>query len=105
MDREETERRRHDRKIACERDGAPVKAALAAAGIDPADFGRFVNRPFPGVLEPSRFDAEKTVPVLLEWLSKIASEYVKESIVPAPQDQIGPGNRDRAPGQRARCSP
>jgi hypothetical protein len=70
VDRAEIEWGKLDRKTAWERDGTPVKAALAAAGIDPADFGRLVNRPFPGVLEPSRFDTDKAVPVLLEWLPK-----------------------------------
>jgi hypothetical protein len=47
-----------------EHDAEPVKAALAAAGIDTTDFGRFVNRSAPGVIEPAHFDAEQAMPVL-----------------------------------------
>lgn len=58
-----------------------MKEALAAAGIDPADFGRFVNRAFPGVIEPAHFDQDRAVPVLLHWLPRVRSEHVKESMV------------------------
>jgi len=64
-----------------ERDVQPVKAALAAAGIDTRDFGRFVNRPFPGVIEPARFDAARAGPVLLEWLPRVSNERVREAMV------------------------
>ncbi len=78
---EERVRQRQERIAAIQRDSAPVKAALVAAGVDTADFGRSVNRPFPGVLEPARFDEERALPVLLEWLPKVENEAVKESMV------------------------
>jgi hypothetical protein len=64
-----------------EHDAQPVKAALAAAGIETRDFGRFVNRPVPGVIEPADFDAVRALPVLLEWLPQVRSEQVREAIV------------------------
>jgi HEAT repeats len=75
------ERQRQERHAAYQRDAAPVIAALTDAGIDPTDFGRFVNRPVPGVLEPSHFDHVRALPILLQWLPRIANEHVKESIV------------------------
>lgn len=62
-------------------DAAPLMQALADAGIDPADFGRFTGRAIPGVIEPSRFDHERAAPILLEWLPRIANENVKEPAV------------------------
>lgn len=59
----------------------PLRQALADAGIDPADFGRFVNCAVAGVIEPSRFDQDQAVPILLEWLPRIGNENVKESAV------------------------
>jgi hypothetical protein len=64
-----------------EHDAQPVKAALAAAGIETRDFGRFVNRPVPGVIEPADFDAVRALPVLLEWLPRVSNEQVREAIV------------------------
>jgi hypothetical protein len=81
VDSQERDRRRQDRLTAFREEAAPVKEALAAAGIDPTGFGRFVNRPYPGVLEPAHFDQERAVPVLLDWLPRVRSEYVKESMV------------------------
>jgi hypothetical protein len=78
---EEWERRRQERAAAYQRDAAPLIAALAHAGVDPADFGRFVNRPVPGVLRPSHLDEAAALPILLEWLPRIGNEHVKESIV------------------------
>lgn len=60
---------------------APVLQALEAAGIDTTDFGRFVNRPVPGVLEPAVFDAERAAPILLEWLPRVDDRGVKDAIV------------------------
>src|SRR5215472_7332550 len=51
VDNEQHKRARKAHLSADERDAEDVRAALAAAGIDPRDFGRFVNRPFPGVIE------------------------------------------------------
>lgn len=65
----------------CERDAQPVKAALVAAGVDTRDFGKFVNRPVPGVIDPVRFDAVRAMPVLLEWLPRISNERVREAMV------------------------
>ncbi len=60
-----------------ERDIAVVKEALAATGIDPADISRFV----PGIVEPSHFDDEAAVPVMLLWLPRISNQMVKETTV------------------------
>jgi hypothetical protein len=64
-----------------ERDVQPVKAALAAAGIQTRDFGHFVNRIVPGVIEPVHFDAARAMPVLLEWLPCVSNERVREAMV------------------------
>jgi hypothetical protein len=58
-----------------------VSAALAAEGIDPADFGRFVNRVVPGVIKPSAFDAERATPVLLTCLGRVTDPKLKQTIV------------------------
>ena len=44
-------------------------------------FGKFVNRPYAGVLEPARFDAAAATPILLRWLPEIQQAGVKEAIV------------------------
>jgi hypothetical protein len=62
-------------------DAEPVKAALAAAGIDTRDFGRFANRPVPGVIEPAHFDAARAMPILLEWLPRVGNEKLRETMV------------------------
>ena len=62
-------------------DAEPVKAALTAAGIDTGDFGRFVNRPVPGVIEPAQFDAVRAMPILLEWLPRVGNEKLRETMV------------------------
>jgi HEAT repeat protein len=64
-----------------DRDITPVKDALTAAGIDPTDISRFVNRVVPGVIAPSHFDGPAAVPVLLQWLPRISNEMVKDTIV------------------------
>jgi HEAT repeat protein len=64
-----------------EHDAKLVKAALAAAGIDTRDFGRFVNRPVPGVIEPAQFDAVRAMPILLEWLPRVSNEKLRETMV------------------------
>jgi HEAT repeat protein len=58
-----------------------VRMALAAEGIDPADFGRFVNRGVPGVMEPSTFDAARATPVLLTCLGRVTDPTLKQAIV------------------------
>lgn len=76
------QRSKHQARAAdYEHDAEPVKAALAAAGIDTGDFGRFVNRPVPGVLEPAHFDAARAMPVLLEWLPRVTNEKLREAMV------------------------
>jgi hypothetical protein len=76
------QRSKHQARVAdYEHEAEPVKAALAAAGIDTADFGRFVNRSVPGVIEPAHFDAARAMPVLLEWLPRITSEKLRETVV------------------------
>jgi hypothetical protein len=56
-------------------------AELEAAGLDTRDFGRFVNRVVPGVIEPSTFDAERATPILLRWLPRVGDRRLKESVV------------------------
>jgi hypothetical protein len=60
---------------------APLLRDLEQAGIGTEDFGRFVNRPIPGVLDPARFDEAAATPILLRWLPEMADRRVKESIV------------------------
>jgi hypothetical protein len=81
MDQEERELARLAHQAAYRRDAKPVLAALAAAGIDTRDFGRFVNRPFPGIIDPAHFDAAAAVPVLLQWLPRVSNGTVKETMV------------------------
>lgn len=75
-DRASRERSAHFKEAA-----APLLRDLAHAGIDTTDFARFVNRPFPGVIEPSYFDAVAAAPILLRWLPLIDHAGVKETIV------------------------
>ncbi len=62
-------------------DAEPVKAALAAAGVNTREFGRFVNRPVPGVIEPAHFDARQAMPILLAWLPRVTNEKLRETMV------------------------
>jgi hypothetical protein len=78
---ETREQQRRAKVAASARDAAPLKQALIQAGVDPTDFGRFVNRVVPGVIEPSTFDPEAAAPVLLAWLPRITNWDVKGSIV------------------------
>lgn len=57
-----------------------VRAALRRAGIDPTDFGRFVGRVVPGVIEASRFDNAAATPILLEWLPRVRTPLAKELV-------------------------
>ena len=76
------QRSKHQARVAdYEHDAEPVKAALAAAGIKTDDFGRFVNRPAPGAIEPAHFGAARAMPVLLEWLPRITNEKLRETVV------------------------
>jgi hypothetical protein len=76
------QRSKHQARVAdYEHDAEPVKAALTAAGINTDDFGRFVSRPVPGVIEPPNFDAARAMPVLLEWLPRVTNEKLREAMV------------------------
>jgi HEAT repeat protein len=56
-------------------------AALRAAGIDPTDFSRFVNRPHPELgIHPDEFDSRAAYPVLMEWLPRVRRRSTKETI-------------------------
>jgi HEAT repeat protein len=59
-----------------------IRASLRAAGVDPTDLARFVNRPNPDLpgLEPERFDAKAAYPVLLDWLPRAKSPAVRSTI-------------------------
>jgi hypothetical protein len=59
----------------------PLLRDLEAAGINTEDFGRFVNRVVPGVLEPSSFDERAATPILIKWLPRMADSRVKQTIV------------------------
>jgi len=60
---------------------SPLLRDLESAGIATADFGVFVNRVVPGVLDPSTFDAGAATPILIEWLPRMTDPRVKETIV------------------------
>ena len=77
----EQDRRLHERARAFRQAAAPLLEELERAGISTDDFGTFVNRPYPGVLEPARFDAAAATPILLRWLPEIQDARVKEAIV------------------------
>lgn len=81
VEQDERQRARQAAISAYRRDAEPVKAALAAVGIDTRDFGRFVSRPLPGVIDPARFDKTRAMPVLLEWLPRVSNERVRETMV------------------------
>jgi HEAT repeat protein len=59
-----------------------VRADLRAAGVDPTDLGRFVNRSNPALpgFEPERFDAKAAYPVLLDWLPRARSRALRSTI-------------------------
>ena len=58
-----------------------IRLALAAAGLPSADFGRFANHPYPGVIEPSVFDVRGAVPVLLGLLPTVADPDALAAVV------------------------
>jgi HEAT repeat protein len=59
-----------------------VRSALLSAGVDPTDLGRFVNRPNPALpgFEPEQFDARRALPVLNDWLPRVNSRAVRETL-------------------------
>jgi HEAT repeat protein len=63
-------------------DREAVIHALRAAGVDPTDFGRFVNRPNPALpgFEPEAFDSNAAYPVLMDWLPRVKTPSMKETI-------------------------
>ena len=69
-----------------------VGEALRAAGVDPTDLGRFVNRPNPDLpgLEPERFDPVAAHPVLLDWLPRVQAANLKQTIAA----RLGQAGRD-----------
>ncbi len=58
-----------------------VRESLRSASIDPTDSGRFVNRPFPGVIEPAFFDEGRATPLLIEWLPNVTDVRLKDALV------------------------
>jgi hypothetical protein len=53
----------------------PLLDALESASIDTADFGKF------GWALGSQFDFERAVPIIIEWLPRIADSNVKDAMV------------------------
>lgn len=64
-----------------EREWQQVTDALASAGIDPTDFGRFASGRHPEVIQQPRFDLDAAVPVLVDWLPRAKSKAVREAVV------------------------
>src|SRR3954464_16096955 len=65
-----------------EQEWEAVRAALRGAGIDPTDLARFVNAPNLAIrgLEPSTFDSRRAYPVLVEWLPRVHSRPVVNTL-------------------------
>jgi hypothetical protein len=61
----------------------PLIAALEAAGIDTADFGVFGSASF------TTFDFARAVPVLIEWLPRVADPRVKDAMARSLTGQPG----------------
>jgi hypothetical protein len=57
-----------------------VRAALRDAGVDPTDFGSFVGRVVPGVIEAPTFDYAAATPVLLEWLPRVQTPLARQVV-------------------------
>jgi HEAT repeat protein len=59
-----------------------LSGALREAGVDPTDVARFVNRPNPDLpgFEPDTFDSRAAYPVLMEWLPRVETASMKETI-------------------------
>jgi muconolactone delta-isomerase len=57
-----------------------VREALGDTGIDPADFGSFVGRVIPGVIEAPPFDYAAATPVLLECLPRLRTPLAREIV-------------------------
>lgn len=64
-----------------EREFEAVRAALDAAGLPSADFGRFTRDRYPDVIRPSVFDYRGAVPVLLAMLDRISHPRVLSALV------------------------
>ena len=71
-EREKEERRRSGHVW---REAQPLLDALAAAGVDPTDFGAF------GWASFSTFDFERAAPIIIEWLSRVLDTNVKDAMV------------------------
>jgi HEAT repeats len=58
-----------------------LAADLERAGIDASGFGEFASRPIPAAgIEPSRFDYERAMPILIKWLPLVETSELKEVI-------------------------
>ena len=55
--------------------------ALADAGVDPSDFGRFVSPRGALVTRPSAFDFEMATPILLRCIDEVRDPSVLEAVV------------------------
>lgn len=71
----------HPNDPLAEREWQQVADALAAAGVDPTDFGRFTSGRHPDVIRQPRFDFDAAVPVLVDWLPRVTTRAVKEAVV------------------------
>jgi hypothetical protein len=77
-EREKEERRRSGQVW---REAQPLLDALAAAGVDPTDFGAF------GWASFSTFDFERAAPIIIEWLPRVLDTHVKDAMVRSLADQ------------------
>jgi hypothetical protein len=74
----------------------PLLDALAAAGVDPTDFGAF------GWASFSTFDFGQAAPIIIEWLPRVLDMNVKDAMVRSLADQ--PAAKGRAPDDCSRSS-
>jgi hypothetical protein len=62
-------------------DARGLAADLEHAGIDASGFGEFASRSITGTgIEPSRFDYERAMPILIKWLPLVETSELKEVI-------------------------
>jgi hypothetical protein len=77
-ERENEERRRSGHVW---REAQPLLDALAAAGVDPTDFGAF------GWASFSTFDFGQAAPIIIEWLPRVLDMNVTDAMVRSLADQ------------------